>query len=398
MEIKLSRYKLWILVISAFLLAFFIFGALFFKESTYGKLAIMAEVMQLVKNNYVDEVDLKKLYKGAFDGLMENLDTESAYLTKDEFKHIKLLYPNRYGLYIAQPSYQSLIIVTRVTPDSAAYKAGVRAGAPLISINGHYIGEISLFQARYVLAKEDKMLHLSFMVDKSDKEYNLDIKPGEAILEEPAAKIIEGDFGYIIIPHFLEGVSKQVLQSMDYCKNNKAKGLVLDLRNNCFGSFDEAIKVADFFLDHEVMLRLKTKKDKEKLYRAEKSDNDYKSFLALLVNAQTAGPAEILTAVVKDNKRGNVIGEKTFGLGIEHTFIELPSGAAIRIPWGKFFTPQGKQIQYNGVEPDIIISPSRKVALIKTKKEAANFERDEQFAIVLAEIKKLYADWIEQQK
>jgi carboxyl-terminal processing protease len=398
MEIKLSRYKLWILVISAFLLAFFILGALFFKESTYGKLAVMTEVIQLVKNNYVDEVDLKKLYKGAFNGLMEGLDTESAYLTKDEFKHIKLLYPNRYGLYIAQPSYQSLIIVTRVTPGSAAYKAGIRAGAPLISINRHYIGEISLFQARYVLATEDKMLHLSFMVDKSDKEYNLAIKPGEELLEKPSAKIIEGDFGYIIIPHFLEGVSKQVLQSMDYCKNNKAKGLILDLRNNCFGSLDEAIKVADFFLEHEIILRLKTKKDKEKLYRAEKNDNDYKSFLAILVNAQTSGASEILTASIKDNKRGNIIGEKTFGLGIEHTFIELPSGAAIRIPLGKFFTPQGKQIQYNGVEPDIIISSRRKVPLIKSQKEAANFARDEQLAKALAAIKKLYAEWVERQK
>jgi carboxyl-terminal processing protease len=398
MEIKLSRYKLWLIFISAFLLAFFILGALFFKDSTYGKLAIMTEIIQLVKNNYVDEVDLKKLFNGAFNGLMEGLDTESAYLTKDEYKHLKLLYPNRYGLYIAQPSYNSLIIVTRVTPDSVAYKAGVRAGAPLISINEHYIGEVSLFQARYLLSTEQNKLRLSFFQDKSDKEYNLELKPGKAILEKPFAKVIEGDFGYINIPHFLKGVSEQVLESIDFCRTNKAKGLILDLRNNCFGSIDEALKIADFFLENDVILRLKTKKDKEKLFRAKKENTDYRSFLSILVNAQTLGPSEILTAAIKDKKRGSIIGEKTFGLGVEHSFIELPSGAALRIPWGKCFTPQGKQIQYNGVEPDVVILSEQKAPIIKSKKEVANQDVDEQLNRALIEIKKLYSSWIEKQK
>jgi len=345
MLLKISRVKFGLIIISALLVCFFMLGALFFRNSTYEKLAIMTEVLHLVKNNYVDKVDLKKLYKGAFKGLMEALDAESAYLNKEEYKYFQISAPNKYGIALARRTPESLIVISRVTPSSSAYNAGIRSRLLIKSINGHHTSELSLFQARYLLAVEKKNLRLFLTKEKTDKEIYVELRPGKPIWERAQFKLMEGNIGYINIPNLLSDTSKQVRHAITYLKNAKAEALIIDLRDNCQGLNSEAIKVADFFLEKGYIASLEPRRGEHKIYQAIQENTIYKSLLAILVNSQTIGASEILANAIKDNNRGKILGEQTFGLGLEYRFVPLPSGEALWLPWARYYTAKGEEIQ-----------------------------------------------------
>lgn len=395
MRLKISKFKIGAIIISSLFVGFFALGALFFRDSTFEKLAIITEVIQLVKNNYVDKVDLPKLFQGAFNGLMESLDSESAYLTKKEYEYFKLNAPNRYGITLAQRTPQSPIIIARAAPGSSAYEEGIKAGSMIASINNQNVAELSLFQARYLLATEEKMLNISLMEEDYGKEISVDLKPGKAIREKVEVKIIAGDIVYMSIPNLLGGTSKQVRKSIAYLNDKGVEILILDLRDNCQGLISEAIMISDYFLAKGLILRLKSRKEKEKLYKAEREKSLYDSFFAVLINSQTMGSAEILTASFKDNNRAKILGERTFGLGLEYDFIPLSKGAAIRIPRASCFTPNNEPIHNNGITPDITIKTMKK-PLSLLQKEEKQIDIDHQLNNALKQIKELYKDWKKQ--
>src|SRR5208282_2572103 len=174
-----------------------------------------------------------------------------------------------------------------------------------------------------------------------------------------SAKISEPGIGYIRIEAFPKGRATEVVQHLQKLVAGGAKSLVLDLRNSAEGEANEAVLLADVFLDHGLIGYLQGQKYPRQNFDAAPGKNKYTLPIAVLVNRGTAGPAELLAAALKENGRAEMIGERTYGVGSVQKIIPLDDGSALLLSVAKYYTPGGKAIQDNGLTPGVLVAESR---------------------------------------
>lgn len=334
------------------------------EDDTYKQLNLFGDVFERVKQQYVDEVTNKELIEHAVNGMLTNLDPHSSYLNEEDFDDMRVQTKGEFGgLGIEVTMENGLVKVVSPIDDTPAFRAGVEAGDLITHIDEEPVLGLTLSEA------VDKMrgklgTDILITVRRENNPEAIDFKITRDTIKIKAVKHkIHDDVGYIRITTFNQNTSKDLKKAIEEIKKevgDKLIGFVIDLRNNPGGLLDQAISVADVFLDKGeiVSTRGRGKKDTHR-DNATKGDLTNGLPLVVLVNGGSASASEIVSGALQDHRRAIVIGTKSFGKGSVQTIIPIPGHGAIRLTTARYYTPSGRSIQAKGIDPDIVVEPAR---------------------------------------
>ena len=344
-------------------------------EQIYEELKKLALVFELSRDNFVEEVDERKMLEGAMNGILEALDPHSSYLSADEFKDFSDKSQGEFGgLGIQITSDRGAVRVISPLDDTPAARAGIKAGDYITHIDDEPVFDLTMNQAvKKMKGRPGTRVKLTVVSDdKEPKTLTLkraiikvqSVKHSEKTLadaDEDAPKI-----GYIRISDFGATTAKDLQAAIKDLEKKKVVGYVLDVRNNPGGYLTAAIEVADAFLDGgEIVSTRGKEKDDIDRSMAKPGDMTNGKPLVVLINHGSASASEIVAGAIQDNKRGVIMGSQSFGKGSVQQQKTLGDGTAIHITVARYYTPNGTSIQNTGITPDIEVLHSKVEALEK---------------------------------
>lgn len=359
----LSRVKFVVVLSSTLLTALLLIGAFMAESSSadnaYRQIAVYTEVLYKIKSEYVEDPDMKAVGRGALQGLLESLDAYSAYLTADEFKE----YQKRKG---RQDAGLGLVISKRFghvmalssLPGSPAAKAGLQAGDLLESVDGRAARDLPLPLVEVLLGGQTGST-VRLVVRRSPRtEEPVELTLTRSVIAPPSvgSRMLADKVGYLDLKALNGGKAGEVARAVRQLTEQGAERLLLDLRNNSLGDHQEAIKVANLFVDEGLLAYLEGQKFPRKQFQAEAGHSVSKLPLVVMTNRATSGAAELLAAAILDRQRGQVVGERTFGQCAEQKTFPVEDGAAVILSIAKCYRPSGKAIQDGGVNPTLLVS------------------------------------------
>ncbi|MGH6746172.1 S41 family peptidase [Novosphingobium sp.] len=321
-------------------------------------------IYELVKANYVDQVDDDKLIKGAIDGMLASLDPHSNYLDGPSLQRLETMIDGNYtGLGLSVVEDDGAVKIVSPFKGSPAEKAGLKAGDYITHLDGVLYYERDLDEAvSKMRGQAGTSIRLTIYRPGRDKPFDVTVTRGVIELE-PVTWELKDEVGVISVNEFSRDVGNFVnkgiadLKKQAATKGTKLDGLVLDLRSNPGGSLDEAVALSDLFLDKGVIVSQRGRIASEnQYYRAEtmfKGDAVKGMPIVVLVDAGSASASEIVAGALQDQHRAVVMGERTFGKGSVQSFIQLDKNSAVKLTTARYFTPSGHSVQEGGILPDI---------------------------------------------
>lgn len=327
-------------------------------DGAYRQLQVYSEVLSRVHSEYVEEPSIPDVTNGALHGLLESLDSNSSYLSAAEYKDYKAHKTEAKGDIGAAVSkrfgYASVI---SVIPGSPADKAGLQDTDILEAIEAKSTREMSLGEIHNLLSG-DPGSNVTLSVVRANRAEPQKTVVTRAIVEIPPVieKTIEPGIAEIKVDTFTRGKAEEIAGKLKELKKSGAKKLILDLRNCAEGDEAEGIATANLFLNHGTITYVQGQKYPRQAFNADPSKDILDLPLVVLVNKGTAGPAEIVTAAILENARGDVVGDKTFGNGTLQKVIEMKDGSALILSIAKYYTPSGKAIQDSAITPNVLVA------------------------------------------
>jgi carboxyl-terminal processing protease len=329
---------------------------------TYRQLNLFGDVFERVKNDYVREVKDAELVESAINGMLMALDPHSSYLNPKNFSDMQVSTRGEYGgLGLEVTMEDGLVKVISPMDGTPAARAGIKTGDLIATIDGMQIQGLTLSEA------VDKMRgpvnsQIKLTVLRKGEKKPLDIVITRAIIRVESVRWKqEGDIAYFRVTTFNEQTEDGLERAVDQTRakiGNKLRGIVLDLRNNPGGLLDQAITVSDAFLDQgEIVSTRGRRAGDTQRYNARSGQIFQGVPVVVLINEGSASASEIVAGALQDQKRGRVIGTRSFGKGSVQTVIPLSGGVdgALRLTTAKYFTPSGRSIQATGIDPDILV-------------------------------------------
>ena len=330
----------------------------------YKQLDLFGDVLERVRNDYVEKPDDTKLIESAINGMLSSLDPHSAYLNAKHFSDMQVQTKGEFGgLGIEVTMENNIVKVVAPIDDTPAARAGVLANDLLTHLDNETIVGLSLEQA--VEKMRGKVgTPITLTIQRKGREEPLDIKLMRAVIKINAVRSrAEGDIAYVKISTFNEQTHANLVAQLERLKKQIGpgiKGYVVDLRNNPGGLLDQAISVTDDFLERGVIVLTKGR-NLEETQRANARAGDITDGkrIIVLVNGGSASASEIVAGALQDHDRALVIGTRSFGKGSVQTIIPLGSqlnrARAIRLTTARYFTPSGRSIQAKGIDPDVVV-------------------------------------------
>ena len=331
-----------------------------FAEDRYSELQSFTKILNLAQQFYVEEVDTKKLIYGAIKGMLRELDPHTNYMPTDIFKEFESETTGEFGGLGIEISIQNGVL-TIISPieDAPAWVAGVKAGDKVVSINGQSTKGLSLVEASQLMrGKRGSSVVLGIIRGASDSPKDYTIRRGQVKLKSIKYTDLEDGYGYVRITSFIENTSRDLEKALeDHVKKNKDfKGLLIDLRRNPGGLFQQAIKISDLFLDDGTIVSTIGRNKKDQEIVTAKKDGGYPTLpLVILINEYSASASEILAGALQDNRRALIAGERSFGKGSVQSVIKLGDGSGLKLTVARYYTPSGRSIQAEGIVPDVEI-------------------------------------------
>jgi len=327
----------------------------------YEKIDLFSEVLETIKNEYVDEIDQAEIMDSAINGVLQSLDPYSAYMSPKSFDGMRTDTKGEFGgLGIEIGMESGVVKVIAPIDDTPAANAGIKSGDYIVKINNEQVQGKSLTEA-VELMRGPIGSEINLTVRRRNKKKVLEFKIKRAVIEVKSvvAKII-GDkkkIGYLRLKSFNENSGEQLLKNIKkFEKNNNLNGYILDLRNNPGGLLSQAISITDFFLDDGEIVSTKGRKISEtRKFFSKKGDTINGKPLIVIINNGSASASEIVSGALKDHKRAIILGENTYGKGSVQSIIPLKNGGGIRLTISKYYLPSGKSISNVGVLPDIFV-------------------------------------------
>ena len=342
----------------------FIFPILVFadeKEDVYKHLNLFGEAFEKIKNNYVEEVEVKDLIESAIEGMLNSLDPHSTFLNTDELNELKIQTKGEFGgLGIEVTLENGLVKVISPIDDTPAERAGIKSGDLITHIDEEAVMGLSLSEAVSLMrGKVGSKINLT--IKRRDQSLKIEIV--RAIIELKSVKYsLEDNIGYIRVSSFNQKVDEEIkkaIKQMQGKNKNEIVGYVLDLRNNPGGLLDQAVNVTDIFLARgEIVSTRGRKKSDGSRYNAVKNDLIDGLPLVVLINQGSASASEIVAGALQDHKRAIIMGTKSFGKGSVQTILPSGENVAIKLTTARYYTPSGKSIQKTGIDPDILVEQS----------------------------------------
>jgi carboxyl-terminal processing protease len=344
----------------------------------WGDARLLAEVIQRVRDNYVDAVEDHKLMQNAIRGMVEALDDHSTFLSPDEFEDMKVSTSGAYagiGVEVA-PGKEGISVVRRM-PNSPAERAGIETGDIIVKIDDIAVDPADLETAiARMRGPEGSPIRLAVRRAGSATLLDFKVARAQVQLQSVAAEMLTPEYGYLRITSFTDttaGELERAVERLERRGTAKPKGFVIDLRNNPGGVLDAAVQVADDFLDRGTIVSAEGR-TREARFRMEAKPGDISNgaTLVLLVNSGSASASEILAAALHDNHRATLIGRRTYGKGSVQTIMPLSDGQALKITTSRYFTPSGMSINGIGIVPDTVLDgPEQPPAEMDLAEDAA---------------------------
>jgi len=365
-----KRVRLFVIFISSLLIFYVIIGGVLGRGSTdqgensYRDLGVYSQVLSRIQQEYVTQPNLKNVTQGAIRGLLEALDPYSTYFTPAEYQeYLQHPHPGSAGIGIFLSKRMGFATIVSVLPDSPAQKAGISPGDLIDEVDGKRIRELSVVQIDRLLdGAPGSSIALSVIKGTQGQPEKLTLTR-ETLKNAPlVAKTIDPDTAYLKVPTFDEGKSDEIAAQLKQLISAGDSKIVLDLRDCAGGSEKEGEKTANFFLDHGLITYLYGQRYPREEVVAQASDQITKLPLVVLINQSTAGPGEIVAGAILDNKRGDVVGITSFGVGVYQKLIPVGDGSALLLSVAKYYTPDGKPIPGNGITPNVMQSAENEAA------------------------------------
>jgi carboxyl-terminal processing protease len=325
----------------------------------YRHLSVYAEVLGKIKSDYVEEPDMKNVTLGAINGLLVSIDPFASYLSAEQYKQYtkaKELKRAGVGLVLSRKYGYEINIVDAI-PGSPADKAGLSTGDIVESLNGVQTRDMPLAFADLLLEGEPgttvdlTVLRLRKPDPTTIKLTRAELKPAPVM-----TKMVDDQTGLIQVRNLDAGKSAEVAAAVNDLTKRGAKRLVLDLRHDTVSSVEEGVAVANLFLDKGVIATVQGQKYPKRTFEADPSKRIYAGPLVVLTNRGTLGAAEIVAAALADDKRAQVVGERTFGDAAVRKVVPTQDGGAVLLAVAKYYSPSGKAIQDNPVVPAFMVS------------------------------------------
>ena len=356
------RLRFLLIIVSCVLVFYIVIGGLLGEgtspnEETYRDLGVYSEVLSRIKSDYVTQPDLHKVTGGAIRGLLEALDPYSTYFSPEQFKAY-LADPNpgpgRVGIFVSKRF--GFATVVSVLPASPAEKAGVKPADLIDRINGQPVRNLSAVQIQRELAGQPGSTVDVWVVDQTrGKPQKVSLTRIAIAPPAVSAKLVDDQTAYIRVSTFNNGKAKEIQSAAKSLLNQGANKVVLDLRDCAGGNVDEAVKTASLFIKKGLIAYTYGQRSPRHDYMAEPMGEVIQLPLAVLINRATAGPAEIVADAVLCDKRGDVVGATSFGVGVVQKPIAVGDGSGLLLSVAKYYGPDGKAIENHGVTPNIMV-------------------------------------------
>lgn len=327
-------------------------------DKAYRSLTVYGEVLQRVQMDYVDEPDLHLVTAGALHGLLESLDPQSGYLTPREYIDYKQKQASakkgETGLTLSKRF--GYIIVVSVLPESPAKTAGLRSGDILEAVAGFTTRDMSVGQALNLLAGDAGSAVRVAVVRRGRAEpQDMDLVRTQIAPQKIVAQKVDPDIMALRVPTLDGGRANEIRDKLIQLEKQGTRKVVLDLRDCGRGDSAEAIAVARLFMPSGTIATLKGQTVSKQTFTAEAAKVVWRNPVSLLISPSTTGAAEVLAAGIAGNHRGDVVGERTFGLASEQKLIPLEDGSALILTVANYYNSSGKSIMEEGVAPTVAV-------------------------------------------
>jgi len=324
----------------------------------YRQLDLFGDVLERVRSDYVEKPEDAKLIETAINGMLNALDPHSAYLNAKHFRDMQVQTRGEFGgLGIEVTMEKGVIKVVAPIDDTPADKAGLLSGDFITHLDEEQIQGLTLQDAVEKM-RGPVNTPINLTVIRKGEEEPLKIKVVRDVIRiNPVKSRVEDDVAYVRITTFNEQTYSELKKAVTKLKKDiggKLKGYVIDLRNNPGGLLDQAISVSDAFLEKGAIVLTRGRNLQEtQRSNARTGDITDGKKLVVLINGGSASASEIVAGAIQDQKRGTIIGTRSFGKGSVQTIIPLEGNGAIRLTTARYFTPSGRSIQAKGIDPNI---------------------------------------------
>lgn len=332
-------------------------------------LRVFTKAYEHIRSSYITEMDDKTLLEHAIRGMLDELDPHSSYLDSSSFDNLQVNTKGEFGgLGIEVSMENGFIKVVTPMDDTPADRAGIEAGDLIIKIDDTPVKGLSLNQSvEKMRGPKGSPIDLTIVREGEDQPLELTLKRDIIQVKSVRSELLEDSYAYIRIAQFQANTGKDALKAVKkWQKKVRLKGLVLDLRNNPGGLLDTSVDVSDIFLDGGLVVYTEGRMDESDFrYEAKPGDATNGMPLVVLINEGSASASEIVAGALQDHQRAVILGTRSFGKGSVQSVIPITDDKAIKITTALYYTPNGRSIQAEGIEPDIVVDRAKITTLKK---------------------------------
>ena len=326
------------------------------------EIRLFTDIYARIKKDYVEEVGDKSLLQGAIRGMLASLDPHSTFLSEDEFKELQIGTSGEFGgLGIEVGMEDGYVRVISPIEGTPADEAGVKAGDIIIKLDETQVKGLTLGEAvKLMRGRRGSDIVLTIIREGEVEPLEITVTRDVIRVKSVRSRMLEPGYGYIRISSFQSKTTRNVIEALDKLlkeSDQNLEGLVLDLRNNPGGVLTGAVGVSDIFLqDGQLIVYTKGRvKDAELEYSASTSDTLNGAPIIVLINEGSASASEIVAGALQDHGRAVIMGKGSFGKGSVQTILPLKDNNALKLTTALYYTPDGRSIQAEGIEPNILL-------------------------------------------
>lgn len=331
----------------------------------YEQLKVFTDVIEIVRREYVQEVDNKKLVEGAIRGMLSSLDPHSNYLDPEFYKELQVQTKGEFGgLGIEITIRDGVLTVVSPMEGSPADRAGIKSGDAIIKIDGKFTKDLTFVDAvRQLRGPKGTTVKLVLQRQGSEGFIEVGVVRDDIVVKSIRSRYLGNDLGYVRITQFAEKTADDLKETLDKLRRQTSDGefhgLVLDVRNNPGGLLNQAVMVSDLFIEEGLIVYTDGRvKGQQQRFYAHSRGTEPAYPIVVLVNGGSASAAEIVAGCLKDHGRAIVVGTRSFGKGSVQTITQLENKGAITLTTALYYTKSGRSIQLTGVSPDVEVKNS----------------------------------------
>jgi carboxyl-terminal processing protease len=329
-------------------------------DKTYEELKIFSDILDIIEKNYVDPVDSQNLIRGAIQGMLTSLDPHSSFLLPDAYKELQIDTEGEFsGIGIVITLQDNFLTVISPIEGSPAYEAGLKAGDRIIKVDGESTSEMKLWEAvKKMRGKKGTTVVITIAREGSAEPQDFTIRRDVIPLESVRGYTLKPGYAYLRITNFRNNTYDDALDALKKVESEgpPVKGLVFDLRDNPGGLLEQAVEIADIFLQQGEIVSIKGRAGAHsKIYSAQPDTTKREYPIVLLINEGSASASEIVAGALQDHGRALILGTTSFGKGSVQAVERLRDGSGLKLTIARYYTPKGHTIQAEGITPDIVV-------------------------------------------